>query len=69
MPAPNPNHTSAKPVLSAHSRRLQGRTLTPVNEFDPGICRAITTRTPSVSWKNLFPGQIYPITAVMIEYD
>ena len=37
--------------------------------FDPGICRAITTRTPSVSWKNLFPGQIYPITAVMIEYD
>ena len=69
MPAPDINHISAKPVLSAHSRRLPGRTLTPVNEFAPGICRAITTRTPSVSWKNLFPGQIYPITAVMIEYD
>lgn len=69
MPAPDINHISAKPVLSSHCRRLQGRTLTPVNEFDPGICRAITTRTPSVSWKNLFPGQIYPITAVMIEYE
>ena len=69
MPAPDINHISDKPVLSAHCRRLPGRTLVPVNEFDPGICLAITTRTPSVSWKNLFPGQIYPITAVMIEYD
>lgn len=69
MPAPDINHVSDKPVLSRHSRKADGKTLTPINEFDEGISRTVTTRIASVSYKNLFPGQIYPLTAVLIEYE
>lgn len=69
MPAPDINHVSDKPVFSIYSKKVEGATLTPINEFDPGISRTVTTRVASVSWKNLFPGQIYPLTAVLIEYD
>ena len=68
MPAPDINHVSDKPVLSSHVRRCKGRTLIPINEFDEGVCRAVTTRSSSVSYKNLFPGQIYPLTAVLVQY-
>lgn len=69
MPAPDINHISAKPVLSRHSRHADGHRLTPVNEYDEGVSRTVTTRIASVSYKNLFPGQIYPLTAVLIEYE
>ena len=68
MPAPDINHISDKPVLSSHVRRCNGKTLTPINEFDEGVGRTVTTRSGNVSYKNLFPGQIYPLTAVLITY-
>ncbi|MBR6275953.1 MAG: hypothetical protein IKR31_03340 [Prevotella sp.] len=69
MSAPDPNHISAKPVLSSHVRKADGKTLIPVNEWQEGVCRAVTTRSANISYKNLFPGQIYPLTAVLIEYE
>lgn len=68
MAAPDINHVSDKPVYSSHVKRHGDKTLIPVNEYDEGICRAITTRCANVSYKNLFPGQIYPLTAVCIKY-
>lgn len=69
MAATDPNHVSSKPVLSSHVRKADGKTLTPINEWEEGVCRAITTRAANISYKNLFPGQIYPLTGVLIEYD
>ena len=68
MPASDPNHVSGKPVLSSHVRRCHGKTLIPINEYDEGVSRTVTTRSSSVSYKNLFPGQIYPLTAVLVQY-
>lgn len=70
MPASDPNHISAKPVLSSHARKVGGgKTFTPINEWEEGVCRNVTTRAANISYKNLVPGQIYPLTGILIEYE
>lgn len=54
MAATDPNHVSSKPVLSSHVRKVDGKTLIPINEWEEGVCRAITTRAANISYKNLF---------------
>ena len=69
MPASDPNHISAKPVLSSHVRKVGGKAFTPINEWEEGVCRNVTTRAANISYKNLVPGQIYPLTGILIEYE